>query len=52
LRGDENDLAGGEPAKFIQQQVQIVIFMSCLMARRCRPVKSIRGDRIGCRSMK
>jgi len=39
LREDENDLAGGEPAKFIQQQVQIVVFMPCLMARRPCAVK-------------
>jgi hypothetical protein len=39
LRGDENDLAGGEPAKIIQQQVQIVVFMPCLMACRCFAVK-------------
>jgi hypothetical protein len=39
LREDENDLAGGEPAKIIQQQVQIVVFIPCLMARRFCVVK-------------
>ncbi|MNK64869.1 hypothetical protein D3C87_841530 [compost metagenome] len=35
-----------------QQQVQIIVLISCFMARRCGPVKSNRGGRIAAPSGK